>query len=465
MGLALAASAEAALAVDGSASCRVGTSSTGSVFLRFATLCDSAVNETFRVSLMWRGVPRATAANPATAYGAWKALGKTLRCASVACARRAGRYQWAVPLADLADAATWGEGSAWTFAARKYDELDLQFSVTASYVSGLTGPTPTGTAEAWVGYVPDYSVASASFDLETLAVTLSRTPGWCRADDRWALESLSVGGADLTPRGGELYGNWADVSVPVRSLRRAPSAARLRAALRVNAAYKPLGSTLCRVDGAADLADLSTCNTPSVSVAATADGGAVVTVGDSGDRGVPITRAVVRLRDGLACDVRECAVPGSVTLPCLPAGECTVEVTGSDALGSTNNSRTVTKAVAVPGGVPALWDVEADAVHRLDAGVQWTRAAAAEATVEKLAGRERSSAWYGTGATVTSTLSACVVGTDAEVGAEVEALAAVRRAVVRVPDGYRAPVSVTGFSHERHVGYADVRLELTEVTG
>ena len=463
MGLVLAASATAACAKDGSSSCRIGPSDTGAVYLRFATLCDSTVNDSFTVGVSWRGVPRATASNPATSYGAWKTLSKALKCAGLTCVRRAGAYQWAVPLADLAAAATWGEGGSWAFGKRKWDELHLQFSVTAAYVSGVEGDTPTGSAECWVGYVPEYSVASASFDLDALTVALSRTDGWVRADDRWALEFASIGGVNVTPRGGELYGNWASVSVPVRSLRRTPWAAQLHAVLRVNAAYKPLGYTLCEADGYVKLADLSTCDTPSVTAAPTADGGAVVAVADSGDRGVPITRATVRLRDGLPCDVLECAVPGSVTLPCLPAGECVVEVTGTDALDSTACSRTVSETVAVAGSWPMLWDLETGTAWRLGLDVEWQRSATPEATVEKLAGRERSSAWYGTGAEVTSTLKASIVGGDAEVGAAVDALAAVRRAVVRMPDGYRRPVAVTGFSHERHVGYATVSFSLTEV--
>ena len=117
----------------------------------------------------------------------------------------------------------------------------------------------------------------------------------------------------------------------------------------------------------------------------------------------------------------------------------------------------------MPATSPLLWDTEGGDVYALGLDIEWRRSAAAEATVEKLAGRERSSAWYGTGAEVTATLSASVVGDEALVGAAVDALAAVRRAVVRMPDGYRRPVTVTGFSHERHVGYATVTFSLTEV--
>ncbi len=463
MGLVLAGSATAACALDGSTSCRIGPSGTGAAYLRFDTLCGPDVNASFTVSVMWRGVARATASNPVTAYGGWQSAGKTLATSGITYAKRGGAYRWAVPLASLAAAATWGASSSWAFGSRKYDELDLQFGVTAKYVDGIEGDTPTGTVECWLGYVPAYSVASASFDLDALTVTLSRTAGWERADDRWALEFASVGGVNVTPRGGELYGNWADVSIPVKSLRRTPWAAQLHAVLRVNAAFKPLGYTLCKVDGYTKLADLSTCNTPAIAVRVTAEGAAVVSVTDSGDRGVPITRAVVRLRDGLSCDSVECAVPGTATLPCLPAGACVIEAVGSDALGSTKCSRTASKSVSVPISAPLLWDTEGGDVYALGLDIEWQRSAAAEATVEKLAGRERSSAWYGTGAAVTAGLGASVVGAEADVGEAIGKLEGVRRAVVRMPDGYRKPVTVTGFSYERHVGYASVKFSLTEV--
>lgn len=458
MGLVLAKSAEAACALEGSSSCRIGPADTGDVFLRFDTLCGADVHASFAIDVMWRGVPRATASNPVTAYGGWQSAGKTLKASVVTCVKRGGAFRWAVPLKDLAASAAWGEADSWAFGSRKYDELDVQVGVASAYAAGIEG-----TAECWVGYVPEYALVSASFDLDSLTLGLSRTSGWERADDRWALESLAIGGVDVTPRGGELYGSWADVALPVKALGRTPWAARLHAALRVNAAFKPLGCTLCKVDGYAELADLSTCNTPAIDVRVTSDGGAVVSVTDSGDRGVPITRAVVRLRDGLSCDSVECAVPGTATLPCLPAGMCVIESVGSDALGSTACSRTASRQAIVPATSPLLWDTEGGDVYALGLDIEWRRSAAAEATVEKLAGRERSSAWYGTGAEVTATLSASVVGDEALVGAAVDALAAVRRAVVRMPDGYRRPVTVTGFSHERHVGYATVTFSLTEV--
>ena len=39
----------------------------------------------------------------------------------------------------------------------------------------------------------------------------------------------------------------------------------------------------------------------------------------------------------------------------------------------------------------------------------------------------------------------------------------VRRALVRMPDGYRAEGAVTGAAVERHTGYMSVSLDLTEV--
>lgn len=462
-GLVKAASAEDALKVDGTSSCRIGVLGTQPVYLRWATVTGTDTLASFEVSLTWRGVPKATATNPATTYGPWQTVSKTLPAADMAHVKRAGLHQWAVALTDIVGTSMC-TSSSWAFGRRKYDELDIQASVTAAYVSGVTGDMPTGTTECWIGYVPDYTLKSASFDLDALTLTLSRTASWYRADDRWALTALDIDGAALTPRGGEAYGHWESVVIPCKSLRRTPTAGALTAALRVNAAYKPTGSTLTTVDGSVMVADLSTCNTPLVSVQL-ANGHATVTVTDSGDRGVPITRAVVRLRDGLAVDVQECAVPGTVTLPCLPAGESVIEVTGGDSKDSTSNSRTVATRVDVRRCSPALWDTETGDVFDLAFDIEWSRSAAPEAVVEKLAGRERSSAWYGVGGEVTASLSASVIGDDLAVGQAIDALQEVRRAVVRVPDGYRHPVAVTDFSAERHVGYASVAFSLTEVDG
>ena len=84
-------------------------------------------------------------------------------------------------------------------------------------------------------------------------------------------------------------------------------------------------------------------------------------------------------------------------------------------------------------------------------------------TVEKLAGRARASAWYGHGAGVTGTLSASVIGPDADSGPVAKRMEQARRALVRMPDGYRAECAVTGAAVERHTGYMSVSLDLTEV--
>lgn len=465
MGLAWAASAAAALKATGASSVRVAPSSTGGAFLVFETLCGTETSKTFEVTTAWRGVPKATASNPTTSYGSWSSASKSVATATASKSKVKGVWRWAVPLESLVAASTWGASSSWLFAARKYDELTVQVSMRATYQDGIVGDQPVTTVTLWVGWFPDYTITGATYDLNGLDLALSRTSGWERADDTWSLSWLALDKSRVKVRTWQ-HGRVGYVHIPRTALPRTLYAGRLDVTLDIGAAYKTSGFKLATVSAVLALEDRSTCDTPKVS-ATVADGAVTLKVTDSGDRGVAITRAYAKLRGGLACDDAECAVPGTMTLPLLPAGTSTVEVVGTDSLGSTADSRAAKVTVTLDPSQcpPALYDLEAGELHALRHNVEWSRAAAAEATVEKLAGRETSSAWYGTGAQATGTLKADVVGTEAEVGAAVDALRGVRHALLRMPDGYRRPVAVTSVSAERHVGRSAVTIEVTEVDG
>lgn len=465
MGLVWAASADAALKSRGASSVKIGPSATGGAYLVFETLCGVETSKTFEATTSWRGVPKATASNPATVYGAWSSATKSIATASAAKSKVGGVWRWAVPFESLVPAAAWGASSSWLFSSRKYDELTVQVSLHATYQDGIVGDQPVTTVALWAGWFPDYTITGATYDLNGLDLALSRTSGWERADDTWSLSWLALDKSRVNPRSWQ-HGRVGNVHVPRTALPSTLHEGRLDVTLDIGAAYKTSGFKLATVSAVLTLKDNSTCDTPKVSVSVK-DGAATLAVTDSGDRGVAITRAYAKLRGGLAADDAECAVPGSMTLPLLPAGTSTIEVVGTDSLGSTADSRPATVSVTLDPSQcpPALYDLEAGELHVLRHNVKWSRASAPEATVEKLAGRETSSAWYGTGAQATGTLRADVVGTEAEVGAAIDALQGVRHALLRMPDGYRRPVAVTSVSAERHVGRSTVTVEVTEVDG
>lgn len=467
IGLVFAANATAALAVAAFPSCRIedGTTGQGEVFLRFSTMSGADWNSSFEIGLDWQGVAAATEARPDTSYGGWSSTKKTLDLSAVAHRHARGRYEWAVPLSSIVDAGTFDTLGAWGFGTRRYDEIHMRLSIRSLYKQadgdGATA-SPVGVGEAWVGYVPDYAVSAASFDLDGIRLTLSRSPSWHRCDDRWALQLLSLDGRSLVGSD-EVWGSVDDPVVPRSSLRSLPASGTLAVRLRVNASYKARGMTLSTAAGTVALKDLSTCDSPKVAVAVS-DGDLVAKIEDSGDRGVPITRAVVRLRGGLSVDEVEVSVPGTATLRLAPQGACTVEAVGTDGKAATSVSKTITATANVlpAQAFPCLLDVETGEAFPLSADVEWSRRREQEMTVEKLAGRSRASSWLGHGADVTGTLAASVIGADAVAGPMAERMASIRRALVRMPDGYRAVCAVTGASTERHVGYVTVSFDLTE---
>ena len=458
MGLVGAASASAALEAAGTSSVRIADGgAAASPFLRFSTLQGPDWHARFRITLMWRGVPRATAANPATVYGEWHSATKEVAAASVASSASNGVREWAVPLSAVSTVkGTWSSASDWSFAARLYDELHFRVTVRPLGADGAQSG-PDGACEAWVGWMPRYTLTAASYDLDSLDLVLGRSAGWLRADDRWALEAVSFGLRDATPAEG-LWGQVGEgrVSVPLSALRRRPSGGSVTLRLRVNAAYKAVGLSICDVEGTFALRDLSKANTPRLSIA-----GSSVAVADSGDLGVPDVRAEVRLAGSPYTfdNVRVGSVPGEAAFMLPPAG-AVFEAAAAGAGGE------VSATVELGSGIEVR-DVRA---CDPDAGVEYAGLynvdfqAAWEQTreVERLGGRLLESVWYGTGGQGSATLSFTLVGEGA--AEQAESMCRARRLLVRTPD-VRRLYSLGKCTWSSAPGRVEVTMDLTEVAG
>jgi hypothetical protein len=464
MGLVGAASASAALALEGGLSVRIGPGDSVSPYIRFRTMQGASFHASHRVTLMWRGVPKATATNGATVYGAWKTVSKTVAASSFTTKAANGLTEWALPLSAVATVSgTWSAAGDWKFDNRLYDELDFRATVEPLGSDGASSG-PAGTAEAWLGYVPAYAVSSIDYDLDSVNVTLSRTASWLRTDDRWALDggrgkdTIGFSSGWATPSS-EVWGQVGagKVAIPTSCLTRRPSGSWCTITLRINSSFKALGMALTYAKATkAAMADHTVCDTPKVE--ATASG---IRVSDSGDKGVPITRAKVSLAgSGYGFDTVELtSLPGTAAFK-LPPASGTYEVTASGA--SDSRSSTVSAAWEPGAGGMSLMDMDTGEVFELDAEPGFSLSYAQEATVEKLAGRELESAWFGTGGTESASVSATLWGEG--MAGRAERLLAVRRCLLRTPDGVRRLMAPTKATRERGANCVTVSLDLEGVT-
>lgn len=477
LGLVLAPTAQDALLATGGSSVRVedGGPSGMEPFVRWRMMSDRAVNARAHLRLDWLGVPRATETRPDTAYGttwrsssyAWELPETGSASKSAAIVRSDGCYECAVALSAIAPSAGL-TGSDWSFDARRYDELHFRVSAYTEYATGVTGPdgetvSPTARADAWVGYIPSYSVASVAYDLQGLDIVLNRSGTWARSDDRCCVEALSIGGLQALPADRSVWttlrGTCARIGI--KELAVMPRAAECRVSVRVNAAYKPIGYSLATVSATVEIQDRSKCNTPLLSTSVHGDS-VTVRVGDSGDRGSPIARATVKLRGScLACDTVDVDVGGSAVFRALPPGEATFEAVGAGASSAVGLSRPAAATATVELAVGKIVDLATGEEYEVLLQPGWSWSGAAEMTTVKLSGRDRCSAFYGVGGQATGKAAMSLVGPSAQ--RDAEGLAFANRCIVKSPDGSRKLVAVTGVSTVMRRWGAEVSIKYAEV--
>lgn len=476
LGLVFAADISTALTLSGGDSVRIADTgkAEGEPYVRFRTMSDSAVNKALVLTVEWIGVKRATATNPSTTYGT-KWAGATAEIAvpatggegtGIRVKKVSGAYDWAVQLTKVAPMASL-TSSDWAFAHRLYDELHFRISAKTVYASGVTGAdgeseSPTACAEAWVGYIPVYAVGKIAYDLDTLDVELSRSATWCRVDDRWCVESLAFDGQGALPP----YDVWGAVEggkacIPLRHLTSMPHGT-VSVRLRVNAAYKALGSTLATVEATKAVSDETQCDTPTLTVAKS--GSTVsVTVGDSGDRGRPILSAAVKLRgSACACDTVEVPVGGTAHFYALGKGTHTFDAIATDGKADTAASRVATESASISDTVAKVRDMADGCEYETKYDPSYTWSGSRDQQSVKLAGRDRESVFFGHGGAATGGVDFSIVAADGQACAE--AIAFAKTCLLLMPDGTRKLVAVESVASTLQPYGCDVSMSYREVS-
>lgn len=338
-----------------------------------------------------------------------------------------GFCQWAVPLGFTStDATTSGQSvldellrTDWTFANRKYDEIQLKVKVKTLYATegwsqsqsdpyaGLL-TSPLAVEDVFVGYRPSYACTAAKVTASGLEITYS-SQNWDRATDRWSLEELKQGGVSLIDPKAKPWGTvkgHGKIVVPASKLKRIPGIAALTGRVRFNAVWRPSLMDFATMGVSVTPTTTQTVRTPVLAL--TVSGSDVTAVAtDPGGSGLALATVTIKLRgSSLSCDQFTVAPGEPVVFRCLPPGRLTVDAVGAAANGQSSRPTSATARVASgTSGGDSIVPLDGSTPVRLlfNVKAQWT--GKPEAVTEKLAGRERESAWFGEGGQATLSVS------------------------------------------------------------
>lgn len=399
-----------------------------------------------------------------------------------------GRWWWNVDLSKVGGLEPWATASTWTYAARKWDSLTFNISITCNYndtVGEWTDDRQSATyrGTVWMCYVPVYTARSCYLSADgNLVIRYSTT--WERPDDRWGGET------DSTCDGHRLFKNVTygviagvgTIVVPRERLAVAVSNRPVHLDIRMNASFRPTWNDLqvefarMTYDGTCNdvgkIRDyderLYQANTPMLS--ATVPPGAryiQVSVFDTADAGKPISYADVTMQ-GAEYSVDTVRVragfTGRIMFP--PLNESvTLVATGYDGQGGVSQvSRAVTVAPIESQSILAepIDGSGGLAVRLWKAGPKVT---SKPHTVSKqLSGRRHKSVYFGPGVDRSPSFSGLLTPDDGD-SRDWETLPERGVIMLRFPDGrrYATTCSVTVDHPGRALEFTSISVSGDEV--
>ena len=463
-----------------------GGSTPADVYMRWHTMQGAGVIKAFDLAVSVRRVYRSRGASTTSAgggvsdtqYGDWSDwYYEQVPIAQCMPVNDSTGYNYAHTLNLGGMYAKEGLANAFSFNARTNDEVHFQLKVKAVYETtwanawneGVT-VSPVSYAEAWIGWIPKYTVSAASFDLTgDITLTFNR-PYWQRTDDEWVLTSLNNSGANILAK--KISGKVGNgtIKIPRSALTRNVAAGvASRFAFTINAAYKSKGYTLTTCTGSKQIADLSNSSTPIVTVKT--DIGAMVTV--SAENITPkSTKFDIKLRGyGDDADMFTDVNAGTHYIAYPPLDTpFYIDVRGR---GTNSQSIVVSKGpftISSDKIGALIQDVDNSMLGaKIYYGRVSKRSGSRDINIIKLAGRERSTAYFGTGATVSETMQGKIIDQQGIEKGRADALEELvtkgKVVMVRKPGGYRHRCVISKFTAQRGCvsPVVDVQISLTEV--
>lgn len=446
------------------------------VYMRWHTLTGSGTIKSFMVGVALRLVSSSAKGVSESQYTGWSEWSMQEYPISQCnpSADSAG-YWWGVPVNVGGIIAKWCP-HGWAYSTRDNDEIGLQLYVYAKYEQSYIDATGQEvSAYSWrqvrVSWVPTYSVSAMSFGTSgDLHITFSR-PGWSRTDDRYTITKLQSSTADYLSS--PISGTVGDgsIRVPSSKLARSVKAGAVYVEMKIDASFRESGWTLATARASLNVADKSSCTLPMLTVTNHGDYFSVKTADSKAGGTVSTQRVFLKLRGySEDFDSDDVQIGGNATFR-FPPLDKSVVVDAVGYAGDDSYSKTVSVTVPTSSGGKSYVQLEdtPTAGFALYYGQEFKRSVSPDREVVKLAGRSKSSAYFGTGAEVSTTLSGKLIdlagieqGTPDVAEAVAEAGGVV---VVRRPGGYRQRCSIGQLDTSRGPvsPVVDVQLSMDEV--
>lgn len=425
------------------------------IYLAWETEYGNPPNESFTLVLSFTGLLKGKSGNLPTKR--WTITTNQSVITSKTIGNSNGRVRWFYPITkSTMSGLEKVNGGTWLYKDRICDTVSISAQITPNW--GSNDPMGDGSkkgdtafATLWVGYLANYSVVSAKYvDADTLAITYDTT--WTRKDDRYAIKETSY----VTDDGSRIMvyaGQWGTIEAPgliyvdASCFTQSLIGKRVHFDMTFNPYYRPAAYFAQTWSGDLDVGVAEVCNGVSIAAVNQLPGYQLaIRCEDAGDYGLPCTHARIRVH-GKGLDdwfVEKTIKLGSLaSIGAVPLN-VPLEVEAWGINNTAVSNRVVFKTIdAVE--APGLCIVQSTSSNStrllLKYNMSVTVDSEADVTTLKLAGRERSSAFYGDGGSKTISVTGDLLD---EVGYTIERIPYLGDVHIFLPDGrvYRATATV-----------------------
>lgn len=166
------------------------------IWISFETDCDSVFDESMDISAVFRGITKQK--TEYTGYGNWSAETYYQRfpCPDLTCKIAYPRYRWFKDMNLLHPSGNYNlfteltNNHSWLFKDRKYDAIQLDLGVDRVHSNGEKYYLALHDSNIFIIYRPHYTITGLEYNKNGLVVSYNVSSGWNRTDDRFYVQNI-----------------------------------------------------------------------------------------------------------------------------------------------------------------------------------------------------------------------------------------------------------------------------------
>lgn len=473
----------------GSKVIRISPSESNTIYMAFDTEYERWEGEYMDIAAAFRGVSKTI--SEYNGYGDWSDVfyQRWGQSSFTVTEKAANKYRWWKNLhitndagSDIMDSLV--NNDSWTYANRKYDAINLDLGVDRVNSEGVKYELDLHEKYIYILYKPNYSITDIKYTVDGLVFTYTTTSDWARVDDVflvWNLTSTSSSGQkkQIVYRKNGTILEKGKFLIKHSDIQRAPQAGEsISGTFYLCPSYDPeVTNSANEIYFSTTIKDATKCNPISVTPHEIGYGiNFSISETDSGYEAVE--RVVVKMEPAeFEVDTQSIdELPGVVIMTPPLNKKVTFTITPYGPDGATNESKYYTAYIEADFVI--LTSLNSGESVFLHYNVLPSFTATPDVNIVKLSGRQRPSAFYGTGGTVEGTLTGTIVdevhpnasipyNVEQQTPGEFEIIHFFGDCMLRTPDSMRRWVSVSSIDISTkskdilHV--KDVTIKMTEV--